>query len=322
MMLYIAPDTAQYDLNRDGLFETGPVVTPEDLVQRVGFGDASKYHMFVSDKMTLSSRVHLTLGLRYDKFTYSGGGAFSPRLTLSYALVPGTAVLTFATGRYAQVQPFPYYFDRRGIGYNRSLNDMRADHYVLGLDLILGRGLKMSVETYIKEYEQLAVSERFIHSAVDTFWSDRYLTTGRRQSYGLEFLLEQKQVEDLFGTVSFSLSRTRETDPRVPTLVDKFASDYDYPVILTVIGGKVVKGVRSWLDEAPFFLKYPSYLLPLSDEMEISFKYRYQWTSYTRRNMSGGNRSVRGCCLVEVRGERHKTTRSALSCLSRSISSS
>jgi len=37
-----------------------------------------------------------------------------------------------------------------------------------------------------------------------------------------------------------------------------------------------VRGVRAWLDDTPFFIKYPSYLLPLSDEVEFSFKYRYQ----------------------------------------------
>lgn len=287
--VYIAPDTARYDLNRDGVFETGPVVTPEGVYsQRVGFGGASKYYAFVSDKFTLSSRFHLTMGLRYDHFTYSGGGAFSPRLALSYAIVPGSATLTLATGRYAQVQPFPYYFDRRDIGYNRTLSDMRANHYVLGLDVVLGRGLKMSAETYYKEYDQVAVSEEFIYSAVDTFWSDRYLPTGRRESYGIEFLLEQKQVEDVYGTVSLSLSRTRETDPRIPPLVDRYASEFDYPLILTLIGGKVVKGVRTWLDDSPFFLKYPSYILPLSDEMEISFKFRYQTgRPYTPREFVG-----------------------------------
>ena len=287
--VYIAPDTARYDLNQDGVFETGPVVTPEGVYsQRVGFGGASKYYAFLSDKFSLSSRLHLTLGLRYDHFTYSGGGAFSPRLALSYAIVPGSATLTLATGRYAQVQPFPYYFDRRGLGYNRALSDMRANHFVLGLDVVLARGLKMSAETYYKDYDQVAVSEDFIYSAVDTFWSDRYLPTGRRESYGIEFLLEQKQVEDIYGTVSLSLSRTQETDPRLPPLVDRYASEYDYPLILTLIGGKVVKGVRAWLDDAPFFLKYPSYLLPLSDEMEISFKFRYQTgRPYTPREFVG-----------------------------------
>jgi hypothetical protein len=42
------------------------------------------------------------------------------------------------------------------------------------------------------------------------------------------------------------------------------------------MGGKVVKGVRAWFNEQPFFIKYPAYIFPFSDEMEISFRYRYQ----------------------------------------------
>jgi hypothetical protein len=102
------------------------------------------------------------------------------------------------------------------------------------------------------------------------------LTVGERNAYGVEFFLEQKQIKDLFGTVSLSFSKTLEKDPRIPKRADTYSSDYDYPVIATLIGGKVVKGVREWLNDAPFFLKYPSYLLPLSNEMEISFKYRFQ----------------------------------------------
>jgi hypothetical protein len=40
--------------------------------------------------------------------------------------------------------------------------------------------------------------------------------------------------------------------------------------------GKIAKGAPSWLNGQPFFIKYPSYILPISDEMEISFRYRYQ----------------------------------------------
>jgi hypothetical protein len=45
---------------------------------------------------------------------------------------------------------------------------------------------------------------------------------------------------------------------------------------VNLVAGKIVKGVRSWLNDQPFFIKYPSYILPLSDEIEISCKYRYQ----------------------------------------------
>lgn len=144
------------------------------------------------------------------------------------------------------------------------------------MEHIFDRGLKLSVETYFKKHRKDGISEQFVYSAIDTFWSDRYLAVGERESYGLEFFLEQKQVEDFFGTLSLSLSKSKMLDPRVPPLAESFPSDYDYPVIITALAGKIVKGVRDWLNDAPFFIKYPSYILPLSNKMEISFKYRYQ----------------------------------------------
>ncbi len=275
--VYAAPDSSRYDLNRDGSFETGPVVSPGWIYHdRQGFGNASKYYVYASDRMELIPSLFLTLGLRYDHFTYSGQGSFSPRASIVYQIVPSLTSMTFSLGRYYQTQPLPYYGDGRQLGYNKNLANMLADHYVLGLEHILDRGLKLSVEGYYKKYRQLAVSEDFIYAAIDTFWSDRNRPVGERTAFGLEFFLEQKQVEDYFGTLSVSLSKSRETDPRIPQIRNDYPSEYDYPVILTALAGKVVKGVRSWLNERPFFIKYPSYVLPLSDEMEISFKFRYQ----------------------------------------------
>jgi outer membrane receptor protein involved in Fe transport len=275
--VFLEGDTLRFDLDRNGIFETGTVVIPQmSFHQEIGLGDASKYYLYVNDKYAITPRLSLTVGLRYDRFTYSGFGSFSPRGSLSYQLVPGITTITFATGRYYQTQPFPYYSDRRNIGYNKTLNNMEADHYVLGFEHILDVGLKMSVEAYYKKYGAVAVQEDFVYSAIDTYWSDRYLAIGQRSSYGLEFFFDQKQVTDYFGTVSISLSRSRMKDPRIPKVVDTFPSDYDYPVIVTLLGGKVVKGIRSWLNEAPLFVKYPLYILPLSDEMEISLRYRFQ----------------------------------------------
>jgi hypothetical protein len=275
--VFLEADTSRYDLNGDGTFETGPIVVPAySFHQSVGFANANMYYCYASDKYNVTPQLALTLGGRYDHFTYSGQGVFSPRASISYQIIPQITTLTFATGIYYQTQPFPFYGDRRQIGYNKYLQDMRSVHYVLGFEHIFDLGLKMSVETYLKKYDQVAVQEEFIHSADKTFWSDRMLTVGRRTSYGVEFFLEQKQVKSYFSTISVSLSRTRDNDPRIPALESTYPSEYDYPVIATLIGGKVVKGVREWLNDAPFFLRYPSYILPLSNEMEISFRYRYQ----------------------------------------------
>lgn len=275
--VFLEADTSRYDLNRDGIFETGPISTPQyRYINSIGFGKENKYFIYANDKFKIFPDLAFSYGLRYDYFSYSGKGSLSPRASISYQIIQPTTTLTFATGQYFQTQPFPFYGDYRQTGVNRYIDNMKSVHYVLGLEHILGNGLKLNVESYYKKYKQIAVSEDFIYSAIDTFWSDRMLTIGDRYAYGLEFLLEQKQVSDYYGLLSLSLSKTKMKDPRIPPNTNWYNSEYDYPVIITALAGKVVKGVRDWLDNSTPFLKYPSYILPLSNEMEISFKYRFQ----------------------------------------------
>lgn len=275
--VFVAADTARYDLDGSGAYATGPVVSPEWLIhQDLVFGEASKYFAYASDRYAVAPQLSLTAGLRYDHFTYSGVGKFSPRANISYQIVPSTSTITLAAGEYYQTQPFPYYADRRLVGYNKNLDDMKASHYLLGYEQILEHGLKASLEMYYKRYTNTVVSEQFIYSAIDTFRSDRNLAVGERYAYGLELFIEQKQVEDFFGTLSLSLSRTEMKDPRIPPLVGYYPSEYDYPLIVTALAGKIVKGLRSWIEGAPFYIKYPLIILPVSDEMEVSFRYRFQ----------------------------------------------
>ncbi len=270
--VYLVADTTRYYFPTDTIIYTPPY----EYHQEFRFGEGNKFFMYASDKFKIDDNLILTLGLRYDYFSYSDKGSFSPRASLAYQILPPTTTITFATGQYYQLHPFPYYGDYRQLGFNRYLDNMKADHYVLGIEHIFARGVKLSFETYYKKYEKIAVSEEFVYSADPTFWSDKTLTIGERTAYGVEFFLEQKQVEDYFGTLSLSLSKTQMKDPRVPWHVESYPSEYDYPVIVTALAGRIVKGIRDWLNNTPFFIKYPSYILPLSDEMEISFKYRYQ----------------------------------------------
>ena len=128
---------------------------------------------------------------------------------------------------------------------------------MFGLQHILDDGIKLSVEAYYKNFRNIVVSEQFVYSAVDTFRSNRNLAIGKRTSYGLEFFLQKKQVTNYYGTVSVTLSKTVDSDPRIPQQVSTYPSAYDYPVIANIVAGAVEKGIRSWLNEAPFFIRYP-----------------------------------------------------------------
>lgn len=268
-------DSIRYDRNDDGIFETYPPRFPAGNVStHLGLGDAHKSSAYASDKFSVFPRVTLVAGLRYDYFSYSKHGNLAPRTSISFDLVPDQTRLNFAYGEYYQVQPLPYYSDNRNIGYNHNISNAHARHFVLGLEHVLDEGLKGSVEVYEKRYSDLAVTEQFVQSLVDpTFQSDKVLTVMDRRSRGVEFFLQQKQVRDYFGTITYSYSSTISDDPRSGRSGQTFISEFDYPHILTVVLGKIVKGTRSWLDET--ILKYPAKVLPFSDDMEISLRFRY-----------------------------------------------
>jgi len=107
------------------------------------------------------------------------------------------------------------------------------------------------------------------------------LSIGKRTAKGIDFFLQQKQVSDYYGTVSFTYSKTTETDPRLnlpgfaPINVGSYPSAYDYPYLFTLVVGKIVKDFRTILDDAPFLIKYLTMILPFSNDMEISFRFRF-----------------------------------------------
>jgi len=164
---------------------------------------------------------------------------------------------------------------------NRYLDNSHARHFVLGIEHILDQGLKGSIEAYYKEYDHLPVEEAFINSANKAFRSDKILSVGERTAKGIDFFIQQKQVADYYGTISFTYSKTTEKDPRKditgfsPINAGSYSSLYDYPYLFTFVAGKVVKELRSALDEMPFYIKYPTMVLPFSNDMEASFRFRH-----------------------------------------------
>jgi outer membrane receptor for ferrienterochelin and colicin len=279
-------DTIRYDMDRNGSFDSTVVSIPGANSMRLGIGDAYKLALFARDKFRILPELSLTVGVRYDYFSYSGKSSFGPRASLAYELSPAVTTLSLSYGEYYQTQSYPLYGDNRGIGYNRNLDNSHARHFVLGIEHILDEGLKASVEFYRKEYSQLPVNERFQYSTSNRLLrSDKYFNVGGRTSSGLEVFLQQKQVSDLYATVSYSYSKTEDRDPRLPPITAAFPSPYDYPHIFTLAAGKIVKDVRTDADRLPIWLRIPTYLVPLSDDMEISVRFRFQsGNRYTPRH--------------------------------------
>ncbi len=268
--------SARYDLTGDGVFDTVVVVPNSSIDYNIMFPDYYKAYAYVNDKVRLlDGRLVVNAGVRYDYFSYSGKGNLSPRLSASYSVIPDQTTVNVAVGKYYQTPPLPYYGDRYQSDVNRFIESSLADHYVIGVEQVLTEGLKVNVEGYYKRYTGLPVSEDFVNFSDRTSRSVKILNIGRQDVKGIDVLVQQKLVKDIYGTVAFSRMFNKFYDPRIGKEGNTFPSDYDFPYVVTVIAGKRFVNLRSALDKMPFYIKYPSHILPFSDDMEISLRWRY-----------------------------------------------
>lgn len=266
-------DTAKYTF---GNLDTTVVLPTANVNYNFRFPEYYKSYAYSNDKVSVvDERLVFNIGLRYDYFSYSGHGTVSPRFSASYSIAPNLTTLNMAVGKYYQTPPLPDFGDRYQSGINRYLSSSLADHYVIGIEHILAEGLKLDLEGYYKKYSGLPISEEFINFDDQTNRSQQIVNAGREDVYGIDLLLQQKLVKDIYGTLSFSRMFSEYHDPRIGMEGQTFPSWYDTPYLFTIIIGKRFANLRSDMDTMPFYIKYPSYVLPFSNDMEMSARWRY-----------------------------------------------
>jgi hypothetical protein len=277
--IYIGGDSSRYDIAKNGWN------TPDDIYismpeskqnYKIKLFSNHKDYVFINDKIKLfDERLILNAGLRYDYFSYCNKGNISPRLSASYYIIPGLTSVNFAYGDYYQTQNYPTYGDRYKTMVNKFLKNTHAQHFILGYEQYISDGLQLTVEGYYKKYKDIPVSEEFIHFNDRTFRSQKNLSVGQQISYGVDLLLQQKLVKDIYGTLAYSRMWSKFKDPRIGKEGNEYPADYEFPHVLTLIVGKRFANLRDELDEMSFFIKYPTYILPFSNDMDISIRWRF-----------------------------------------------
>jgi len=278
--VYLFGDSARYWLSQFNSWSPTVVVPFSQINTDLPYFNQEKHYFFANDKISLfNERVLVNVGVRYDYFSYSEKGNVSPRVSASYYVIPGIMNFNIAYGEYFQTQAYPTYGPLYGSNAdkntNRYLKNTHARHYVAGFEHILDDGLKLTIEGYYKQYSDIPVTEQFIHFFNKMYRSNVTVNLGKQNAYGLDFMLQQKLVKDIYGTLSYSKMWSKMDDPRIGREGKTYTSEYEFPNVLTLILGKRFADLRKNLDEMPFYIKYPSMILPFSDDMEISVRYRY-----------------------------------------------
>ena len=247
------------------VFRTYPVWEDDQEVR------SGKMAAYVQHKWRPGSRITLNIGLRTDRFAYTGRAHVGPRVGLSLLLAPSTT-LNVAYGDHYQS---PAYVELTSNPKNKTLEYKRTQQVVLGLEHLFREDTKGTLEVYYKEYSNVPIPRAWTTKNPFDSFQGELLTEGKGDARGVEFFLQRKMSGNFQGTLSYSYSRSRAFDPRFGEYYDW---NYDYRHVFTAISSYRWKLMhRAWyqrLKEKTWY-KVFAWLIPLADETVVSFRWRY-----------------------------------------------
>lgn len=215
----------------------------------------------------------LTTGLRFDKVPYNSTSVISPRLGASFSISPVTRV-NAAVGSFYQT---PYYWMLMNPNNAYPLKHSYTKQQILGIEHLFADDIKGTIEIYNKSYHNKPVR---IAEITPDFLDDRkgFIDTGEGRARGLEIFLQKKFARKWYGTLSYSYSKAEGVDPREGK-GEYYPWDFDFVNGFTLVGGyKFSFRDSPWYQEfrESVIFPYISWIpFMVSDQLELSFRYRY-----------------------------------------------
>lgn len=163
------------------------------------------------------ANLALTSGLRFDYFPFSKRVHLSPRVSFSWMLTNRLS-LNGAFGMY--YQQMSLFLLKQDPG-NIYLQDPQARHLVLGIKYLLNKDVQLTLEAYDKKYRHVPLSRQYPYDyplddvsgdEANAFFYGPLVDKGKCYARGLEFSLQKKLANKLYGLVSLTYFRTRYRD--------------------------------------------------------------------------------------------------------------
>ncbi|MCX6158452.1 MAG: TonB-dependent receptor [Ignavibacteriae bacterium] len=231
----------------DTLYYINPETNSRYILDAVNLNDNEytyKASAFAQWTQFFANRFKVNVGLRYDYFDYiNTKGYLSPRASAQVTLLHDF-YLNLSYGIFYQTPSYVWLVTNT---LNKNLEDIRADHYVAGLEYIIMPDLKASVEVYYKKYDKYPVSTTrpyFILSnsggSFDTqndFGLEPLVSAGTGNSRGIEFYVQKTLSNNYYFNINLSLfnAKYKSLDG-----IER-SSDFDNKVLFTAFGGYQLK---------------------------------------------------------------------------------
>lgn len=195
----------------------------------------------------LDDRLQLSAGFRIDDNSFMTDNTglfaqFSPRLSASYTLDrAGKVKWNQSWGIYYKIPPYTVlgYQDNLGLWVNQSSKYIESEHLVGGLEFLISESARMTLEGFLKRYNNYPVSIKDEVSLAnkgggfEVLGSEPILSTGLGRTYGVEFLYQQKFTGTWYGIGSLTWYRSEfsgSNEIYQPSL-------WDNQLLISLLGG-------------------------------------------------------------------------------------
>ncbi len=263
-----------YEPGTDSIIGTTDYTYGLDTVSSAG---VLRYGGYAQYKRNWGARIVSNIGLRLDGMDWKGSVYLSPRASLTYRLTSETD-LSLAYGRhYQSPELFELAFDEG----SKNLDYYYTDQAVLGLSHLFREDVMGSIELYYKQYRDIPIEKSVLTE--DPYDNSFEWVNGLKgYAQGVEFFLQKKVRDNLWGTISYSFSQARNIDPRQDTdstEYGEFPKGFDYGHVFNgIIGYQMQFKDKDWYQEISKkgWWKAISWIPGMpSDESEYSVRYRY-----------------------------------------------
>ncbi len=235
-----------------------------------------KYGLFANAARSLmKGRLDLSVGIRADGDSFTEGNSLlsttSPRVGVSFQVLDGWKI-NGTVGRYYKLPPYTVLgFQSGGVLVNKDADYTRSDHFVLGVERVLGPASNLSLEGFLKLYgnypvsvaDQVSLANK--GAGFEVLGNEDVETVGKGRTYGTELLFQQKLTRNFYGIFSYTFffSEFSGFDPDVfqPSL-------WDSRHLLSFTGG--YKLGRNWELSSRLRFAGESPIVPVNPDLTLA----------------------------------------------------
>ena len=208
---------SDYFNNTSDLYNQAEYITKFNFYKYGLFGNISK--SFFENKLDVS------FGIRSDEDTFSSGSKLtnnlSPRLSTSLSISKDRRLKwNSSLGTYYKIPVYTVLGFKNSLGEfaNQDAKYTRSNHFVTGFDYALGNASKISIEGFLKKYNQFPISlvdgVSLANKGADfeVLGNENIITEGKGKTRGIEFLFQQKLTNNFYGIFSYTFFKSEFTD--------------------------------------------------------------------------------------------------------------